>query len=432
MRLNYFFYVIVVLLLSLSGIVIYYSLPGDNVVFYVTEGLVLLSLILLITFYSRVVRPMHTIVNGLDLLRGQDFSNRLRKVKQYEVDRIIDVFNRMMEQLKNERLRVRETNQFLDLLLDASPLGVLSLSLDGKVTLANPAMRRMLGMDPEGKTLVEISHPLAATLVALRNEESLTLRLNSAEVYRCQRLSFMDNGFPHPFYIVEVVTSEIRSAEKAAYEKAIRMIVHEVNNTMGGVEATLNALCCTFGESTPEGEVIGTCLTRTGQLGQFISRFAAAAKIPAPQLAEGDLRELIATNSLFLESLCAPRGVRFSIRNDGEGNFDARFDAALMTQVLVNIVKNSVESIISTGRTDGFVEVTTDAKKRTIVVTDNGAGISEEVSRQLFTPFFSTKPGGQGIGTIFISDILKNHRFRFSLSTSAADGLTRFEIIAGK
>mgnify|MGYP000202363752 CR=1 FL=1 len=80
-------------------------------------------------FYRRIIKPLHIIGNGMELLKEQDFSSRLGKVGQTEADRVVDVFNKMMEQLKNERLHLREQNHFLDLLVNASPMGVIYVEL---------------------------------------------------------------------------------------------------------------------------------------------------------------------------------------------------------------------------------------------------------------------------------------------------------------
>jgi len=82
----------------------------------------------------------------MELLREQDFSSRLSPVGQYEADRVVNIFNRMMEQLKNERLRLREQNNFLDLLIKASPMGVIITSLDEDLSELNPMALKMLGV----------------------------------------------------------------------------------------------------------------------------------------------------------------------------------------------------------------------------------------------------------------------------------------------
>ena len=100
-------------------------------------------------------------------------------------------------------------------------------------------------------------------------------------------------------------------------------------------------------------------------------------------------------------------------------------DEVLFEQVLLNIVKNSIESI---GR-GGTVEIVLRPDPPSLTVIDDGPGISEEARQRLFTPFYSSKPQGQGLGLIFINDVLTKHNCRFSLATSATDGLTRFHII---
>ena len=97
---------------------------------------------------------MNTIGSGMELLHEQDFSSRLSRVGQYEADRIVNIFNRMMEQLKNERLRLREQNHFLDLMIKASPMGVIITSLDDELSELNPMALKMLGVrfeDVQGK-----------------------------------------------------------------------------------------------------------------------------------------------------------------------------------------------------------------------------------------------------------------------------------------
>lgn len=109
------------------------------------EGLVLVTIFYLILFYRRIIKPLNIIGNGMELLKEQDFSSRLSRVGQKEADRIVDIFNKMMEQLKNERLHLREQNHFLDLLINASPMGVIMLNLDNEIISLNPAAHKMLG-----------------------------------------------------------------------------------------------------------------------------------------------------------------------------------------------------------------------------------------------------------------------------------------------
>ena len=107
-------------------------------------GLIVLALLYLVVFYRKTARPLETIGSGMDLLREQDFSSKLREVGQHEADRVVLIFNKMMSQLKNERLQLREQNQFLDLLIKASPMGVVVMDYDHRVTDLNPAALKLL------------------------------------------------------------------------------------------------------------------------------------------------------------------------------------------------------------------------------------------------------------------------------------------------
>ena len=374
------------------------------------------------------MKPLNSIGSGMELLREQDFSSRLSPVGQYEADRIVNVFNRMMEQLKNERLRLREQNNFLDLLIKASPMGVILTTLDEDLSELNPMAQKMLGVRQEdvlGNKMNEIDSPLAAELANVPKGETATVRLNDSNIYRCTHSSFIDRGFQHPFFLIESLTDEVMKAEKKAYEKVIRMIAHEVNNTTAGITSTLDTVEQAL--SAEEGmddicDVMRVCIERCFSMSRFITRFADVVKIPEPTLTPVDLNDLAFTCKRFMEGMCADRNIKLRLEID-ETLKEVKMDASLFEQVLVNIIKNAAESI----EKDGEIIVRT-LSPATIEVVDNGKGISKEVEAKLFSPFFSTKPNGQGIGLIFIREVLMRHGCTFSLRTYA-DGLTRFRIL---
>lgn len=117
------FFLLGLLLILAWSILLFFTLNTKSMLLYVGEGVISFSLIVLFYFYRKVVKPLNSIASGMDLLREQDFSSRLASVGQAEADRIVEMFNRMMNQLKNERLRLREQNHFLDLLINVSPMG---------------------------------------------------------------------------------------------------------------------------------------------------------------------------------------------------------------------------------------------------------------------------------------------------------------------
>ena len=390
------------------------------------DGVLLLGVLLL--FRWQIVEPLHLMETGMLLLREQDFSSRLRRVGQTDADNIVDVFNRMMDALKAERLHVREQNQLFDLIFRSSPMGILILDLDRRVDSVNPSGERLLGVSLEAvrwKRLDECSFDLCEDLCSLAMDEVRTVRLTDSNIYRCSRQSFLNGGFRHTFYLVELLTEEVSQAERKAYEKVIRMIAHEVNNTVAGVTSTLDTLETAM-EDMPDSaelcELMRVCIERCYNMGRFITNFADVVKIPDPILVHSDLNEVVRVNMQFLETMCGERRIALVMHLSPEPVW-VDLDVVLFQQVLVNIFKNAVESI---GQ-EGTVYIRTSAGSPVLEVADTGRGIDKETASKLFSPFFSTKPNGQGIGLMLVREVLMKHHCTFSLRTGD-DGLTRFTI----
>lgn len=427
MRINYYSFILALLLVGLAVMLVCFYSGGNSLHLYLMEGVIAFLLIFWLIFNRKIVKPLELIGNGMDLLREQDFSSRLTQVGQFEADRVVNIFNRMMDQLKNERLRLREQNHFLDLLIQASPMGVVIVDFDGRITQVNPMAVKMFGLPAEqlhGCKLAEVQAALAKELARMKRDETAVVRLNDSNIYKCTCTTFTDSGFPHPFYLMERMTDELMRAEKKAYEKVIRMIAHEVNNTTAGITSALDSAWQVLSEEQGMDDLCGmmrVCMERCYSMSRFITRFADVVKIPEPVLAPVDLNVLATSCARFMESVCKERNIGLRLECDPEAGL-VKADVSLMEQVLVNILKNAVESIGS----DGEIIVRT-AAKAFIEIVDNGPGISKEVESKLFSPFFSTKPNGQGIGLVFIREVLSRHRCSFSLSTYE-DGLTRFRI----
>ncbi|MDR2968615.1 MAG: PAS domain-containing protein [Tannerellaceae bacterium] len=433
MKLKGLFGILTVLLMTVLSILTYFCFyASSSYMFFITEGLVLLTVIYLAVFYHRIVKPLHIIGNGMELLREQDFSSRLSFVGQVEADKVVDVFNKMMEQLKNERLHLREQNHFLDLLIKASPMGVVILDLDDRIQSVNQSALQMLGLkenDAEGKTFIEIHSPLAEELMRLAPYESKTSRLSDANIYKCTHSSFVDRGFHHSFYLIESLTREVFKAEKKAYEKVIRMIAHEVNNTTAGITSTLDTLENAFRDMKDMedfSEVLRVSIERCYRMSHFITNFADVVRIPEAQLQHCGLNEAVTYGKRFMETLCLNRQINI-IMELSEDSPSVYLDKTLFEQALVNIIKNAVESIGENGN----IHIRTSNHPVCLEIADTGKGIDKEVESKLFTPFFSSKPNGQGIGLTVIREILQKHNCTFSLRTYP-DGLTRFKVLFGK
>lgn len=218
MKLKTLFFILSFLLVSIWVILLAVSFSEKSFMFYITEAIITISLIVLMYFYRKVITPLNSIANGMDLLREQDFSSRLSPVGQKEADRIVEMFNGMMGQLKNERLRLREQNHFLDLLIKVSPMGVVILNFDEEISMINQAGLQFLGFssnkDVIGRKIGQLESHLAEEISNIPKDSSKTVRLSDSMIYKCSRLSFVDRGFAHPFILIESLTSEVVKAEK--------------------------------------------------------------------------------------------------------------------------------------------------------------------------------------------------------------------------
>ncbi len=387
--------------------------PAGGSLFYVTEGFVVVLLFYLWYFYRKTIRPYDTLIGGIELVRELDLTTRLAPSGQHETDIIVRTFNDLLNRLRSEHLKLEEQYTFLNLLIEASPMGVIQCDLDGNITSMNPAAREMLS--PSVEEAIRVL-PLG---------ETTTVRLpGEPQLFRISHQSFPDRGFQHPFFLVESLTSEVRLAEKAAYERVIRMIAHEVNNSVAGII----------------GSLTGDEAERLTALSAFVTRFAEVVKIPQPQLQLCDLSEEVDACRPFLENLCTQANIQIDFHLTDEA-IPVHLDTVLFQQVLINIVKNAVEASPPTPLQGERGVVTIEVTKHStslphrdgqgggsLIVTDNGHGIPSSVATHLFTPFFSTKPQGQGLGLLLIRDILTSHHCTFSLLTNPEDHLTRFTI----
>ena len=413
MKLKHYFLLLAVGIVLLAGVALFATFRSHPTLFYVTEGFVVLILLYLWYFYRKTIRPYDTLIGGMELVRELDLTTRLAPSGQHETDIIVRTFNDLLGRLRSEHLRLEEQYTFLNLLIDASPMGVIQCDLDGNTTSMNPAAREML------------SPSIEEAIHALPLGETTTVRIpGGPQLFRISHLSFPDRGFQHPFFLIESLTSEIRLAEKAAYERVIRMIAHEVNNSVAGII----------------GSLTGDEAERLTALSSFVSRFAEVVKIPQPQPQLCDLSEEVEACRPFLENLCTQAHVHIDFRLTDEA-VPVHLDTVLFQQVLINIVKNAVEASPPAPLQGERGVVTIEVAKHStplphregqgggsLVVTDNGHGIPPAIAKNLFTPFFSTKPQGQGLGLLLIRDILTSHHCTFNLLTDPEDHLTRFTI----
>lgn len=426
---RYWLFGLIFLMVATIYAVVAYLPREYMIIAYISMGVE--SLLLLLLFTS-VLKPAQTVRHGMDLIAAQDFNNRLVKVGEPETDRIVKLFNTMIDKLRNERLNNMERESFLQLLIEASPMGVVMLDFDGKISLVNQSFLKITGIQSEesvvGREIATLPSDLARRMGEVPLGVREVIRRGDVRCYRCYHLSFVQSGFQRHFYLLESLTEELMKAERGAYEKVIRIISHEVNNTMGGVKSVLDMLH-DLTDSDEVAEVIESCDNRCDQMTRFISSYADVVRVPEPVKEANDLNSVVEDMVPFLHGMMPP-GVKLDYASSDTPLMVA-VDVALIQQVIVNIVKNAIESIPtgSDPSREGHVGILTYKRegRSVLEINNNGEPISDAVAAQLFSPFFTTKREGRGIGLTLINEILNRHGALYSLKTYP-DGLTRFVI----
>jgi two-component system nitrogen regulation sensor histidine kinase NtrY len=381
-----------------------------------------------------LLQPLRLLKAGTAALRAQDFSQRFLPVGQPDLDRLVVIYNQMLTTLRKESLTQQEQRVLLERLIEASPVGLLLLDFEECVARANPAAAHIVGWSVQalvGHPMAALPNPWGLLLTGLAVDAPQAVRLADGRVYRATAAHFLDRGFVRRFVMLEELTQELRAQEKQIYEPLIRLITNEVNNSSGAVSSLLTSFQHYLPQLTPAdqrdfGEALEVSITRTRQLANFVAAYARLVRLPPPSLHPTDLHSLLQG----LTRLLAPQSQELGIRWHWQLALEAMpllimADSQQLTQALLNVCKNAVEAI---GPTGGNVWVRTLVNPPTLVIENDGPPLTLEVSKQLFTPFFSTKPGGQGIGLVLVRDIALAHGFAFRLETSPT-GRTAFTLV---
>lgn len=426
-----FMVVIHVIVIGLS----FYIFKSDKLLFIFSEVFILASLFISWQLYRDLIAPIRLLMTGVDAMRDKDFNVKFLKVGKPEMDDLIDVYNGMVDQLRHERTRQEQQHYFLEKLVQTSPTGILILDFDDNIANINPKVCNILNLNAHelvGKSVFDFDHPLLHSISTLKTGESRTIALNGIQTYKCQKSHFIDRGFPRYFIMIEELTAEILNAEKKAYGKVIRMMAHEVNNSIGSVNSILDTTVQMQEHDSDIKYALKIAIQRNDHLNQFMRNFADMVRLPEPRPVKVNLNELLQNVVRLMEFKASQSGIQIAAHLT-EMPFFIMADVHLLEQVIINIIKNAIESIELRKKKNadwaepGIITISNSFRPKQLLIEDNGAGISAEAEQQIFSPFFTTKENGQGIGLTLIREILVNHGFQYSLKTNG-NRLTTFRI----
>jgi nitrogen fixation/metabolism regulation signal transduction histidine kinase len=371
---------------------------------------------------KRVTKPWSDVVlavrDGVTSLRDRDFSVSIGRTSNDELGDLVDAYNSLGALLRRERLDLHQRELLLDTVIQTTPLALVLTSEAGWVVYSNIAARQLFlsGRKLEGHDFSELldrNPPALRDALGTQTDTLFTLEMaGEPQVYHVSQRSFLLNAKPHRLILLKQLTRELAAQEVATWKKVIRVIAHELNNSLAPISSLAHSGRLLIHEPNPEqlDRVFTTIENRAAHLASFIDGYARFAKLPRPRL------ELTPWPQ-FLARLhgAAPFEVLGSVPER-----PAQMDPSQLEQVVINLLKNAVESGSHTQEIR--VQVREAGEGFLLEVTDRGSGLKDDVLRDALLPFYSTKATGTGLGLTLCREIVEAHQGRLSLANRPDGG----------
>ncbi len=284
-------YILFVVILNMVALLLSYFVFRENkILFIVSEVFIIISIVISWQLYNELIQPLKLLIRGTDAIKDRDFNIKFLSTGKYEMDELIGVYNRMIDELRTERTKQEQQHLFLDKLVYTSPTGILVLDYEENIQQINPMALQLLEVEENevlGKSINELSNPVFQQISQLQSGYAKTFTMKGAVTYKLQKSYFIDRGFPRHFVMIEELTAEILEAEKKAYGKVIRMMAHEVNNTIGAVNSIMQSTLDTGQNGEPITNALRVALERNQNLNIFMRNFADLVRIPFPSKKTG-------------------------------------------------------------------------------------------------------------------------------------------------
>jgi len=365
--------------------------------------------------WSRVITAVR---DGIESLRDRDLSVSIGRTSDDELGGLIAAYNSLGDVLRRERFDLYQRELLLDTVFQTTPLAMVLTNAAGRIVYSNLSARQLLhaGRKLEGLELESLLGTAPAPLreaLASGADTLFTMDVaGEAQVFHASQRDFRLNTQPHRLVLLKQLTRELAAQEVAIWKRVIRVIAHELNNSLAPISSLAHSglLLAEEPDSQRLHRVFTTIAERATHLGSFIDGYARFAKLPQPRLAPTEWRQILGR----IEG-AAP----FRVEGDSPRRA-ANVDASQIEQVLINLLKNAVES--GSAPQEILVRVREAPEAFVVDVADRGSGFSQEVLRDALLPFFSTKPSGTGLGLTLCREIIEAHGGRLSLANRPGGG----------
>jgi two-component system, NtrC family, nitrogen regulation sensor histidine kinase NtrY len=360
---------------------------------------------------ERVVLPLQTLSNLLAALGEGDFSIRARGARGGDpLGEVMIEVNALVETLRHQRLDALEATTLLRKVMAEIEVAVFTFDEQHVLKFVNRAGARLLSQPAERllarkASELDLDDCLAGDAPRIIN----TAFPGSVGRWEIRRSQFRQGGRPHELLVLSDLSQPLREEERQAWQRLIRVIGHEMNNSLAPIKSIAGSLGTILERDPPPADWrddvqrgLGVIASRSESLSRFMSAYARLARLPPPKLAPIDIFDFV-DRVVTLEKahrIVVDAGPRLIVQGDGDQ----------LEQLLINLIRNAVDAVRETG---GGVRVGWQRRPGTspstmeLWVDDEGPGLAN--TGNLFVPFFTTKPGGSGIGLVLSRQIAEAH-----------------------
>jgi two-component system, NtrC family, nitrogen regulation sensor histidine kinase NtrY len=374
---------------------------------------------------EQVVRPLQTLANVVAALREDDYSFRARGARRYDAvgDLALEV-NALAAMLQGQRAGALEAMALVERVMGSMESPVLAFDPEGRLKLLNAAGERAFGLRGQtalGRSAAQLK---LEVLLDMGDEDVVSLGgVQQAGRWVVKRTNFRLRGVPHTLLVLSDVSAALREEERLAWERLIRVLGHEINNSLtpiksiaGSLRGRLASLKYGAGEGADFERGLEVIENRAESLNRFLQAYRQLMGLPAPKLHPVSLAALV-ERVAHLET-------RLRVAIDSTTDITLLIDADQIQQALINLVRNAAEAALSpdaAGPDAPQVRIAWESAAGEVVIAilDNGPGLTNKGN--LFVPFYTTKPSGTGIGLVLAQQIAQAHRGSVQLA-NRADG----------
>jgi nitrogen fixation/metabolism regulation signal transduction histidine kinase len=383
----------------------------------------LLSWLIGISILRRFIYPINKIfealLNSMQSFKDSDFSVTIACDRQDELGQLVNAHNDVREILRRERLELNQKELLLDTVNQTTPIAMLLVNNNQKVTYSNMSARKLLlqGKLLEGldfNELIENSMPFLGNILRQKTDGLFSVeKQGDMETYHISWRQFRLHGQPHDLYLIREMTRELNRQEVATWKKVIQVISHELNNSLTPISSLAHSgqLILETDKTESLQQIFATIEERATYLKQFIDGYSQFAKLPVPNIETIDLEDYIQGIVDMTSTLTTniPKGVK------------VRVDPVQIQQVLINLIKNASES--GSPSNEITLDALLESNQFIIHINDRGKGMSDEELHNGLLPFYSTKPSGSGLGLPLCREIIEAHGGRIQLNNRQGGGL---------